>query len=139
MTLQHPKTKIPRKNPKFGALGASHKELLHNDPKSKMPKIRLKKFGFGFRILDWGLWILGRSRGFTTRQFNDGASRSEARIPLGPPLMASAKPTVSDTVGQKEQTWLEKHGEKEVKIICFTISRSFCVHLGYLCQVDLKD
>ena len=57
MTLQNPKTNIPRKNPKFGALGASHKELLHNDPKSKMPKIRLKKFGFpdfGLGIMDFG-------------------------------------------------------------------------------------
>ena len=52
--------------------------------------------GFGFWILgildfdfgDFGFWILlilffwRRSRGCTTRQFGDGAWRSEARIPL---------------------------------------------------------
>ena len=58
-----PKSKILRQNPKFGALGASHKELLHNDPKSKIPKIRPKKLGFWILgILDfgiWGFWILG--------------------------------------------------------------------------------
>ena len=59
---QNPKSKILRWNPKFGALGASRKELLHNDPKSKIPKIRPKKFGFWILgILDfgfWGFWIL---------------------------------------------------------------------------------
>ena len=50
-----PKSKIPRQNRKFGALGASHKELLHNDPKSKIPKIQtLGILDFG----DWGFWIL---------------------------------------------------------------------------------
>ena len=93
--IRNPKSKISRQNPKFGALGASHKEMLHNDAKSKIPKIRPKKFGF---------WILGRSTGCTTRQFSDGASGSEARIPPGPPLTASAKPTVSDTVREREQT-----------------------------------
>ena len=58
-------------------MGASRKELLHNDPKSKIPKIRPTKFGFwilgildfgfwGFWILDFGdfgFWILG-FRGF---------------------------------------------------------------------------
>ena len=33
-------------------------------------------------ILASGFWILGRSRGCTTRQFSDGALRSQARIPL---------------------------------------------------------
>ena len=55
--VQNPKIKIPRQNPKFGALGASHKELLHIDPKSKIPKIRPKKFGFW--ILDWGILDFG--------------------------------------------------------------------------------
>ena len=31
------------KSPKFGALGASHKDLLHNGPKSKIPKIQNPK------------------------------------------------------------------------------------------------
>ena len=53
---------------------------------------------FGFWILDFG--ILGRSRGCTTRQFGDGAWRSEARIPPGLPLGATSKPTVSNRVGQ---------------------------------------
>ena len=55
--IQNPKSEI--QNPKFGALGASHKELLHNDPKSKIPKIRPKKFGFWigeFWILDSRFW-----------------------------------------------------------------------------------
>ena len=75
-------------------------------------------FGFGgFWILDfgdfgfWGFWILefadfvllGRSRGCTTRQFGDGAWRSEARIPPGPPFRDSAKPTLSDIVGARKQ------------------------------------
>ena len=38
-----PKSKIFRQNPKFGALGASHKDLLHNDLKSKIPKIQNPK------------------------------------------------------------------------------------------------
>ena len=96
--ILNPKSKIPRQNPKFGALGASHKELLHNDPKSKIqnpksPKSGRKSLDFGFWIgefwildsrfwiLDSGFWILGGSRGCTTRQFSDGAWRSEARIP----------------------------------------------------------
>ena len=59
-------------------------------------------FGFwGFWILDFG--ILGRSRGCTTRQFGDGAWRSEARIPPGLPLGATSKPTVSDRVGARKQ------------------------------------
>ena len=59
-------------------------------------------FGFwGFWILDFG--ILGRSRGCTTRQFGDGAWRSEARIPPGLPLGATSKPTVSNRVGARKQ------------------------------------
>ena len=59
-------------------------------------------FGFwGFWILDFG--ILGRSRGCTTRQFGDGAWRSEARIHPGLPLGATSKPTVSNRVGARKQ------------------------------------
>ena len=61
-----PKSKILRQNPKFGALGASRKELLHNDPKSKIQnpqnpakKVWILDFGdfgdFGF----WGFWDFG--------------------------------------------------------------------------------
>ena len=78
-------------------------------------------FGFWILgILDFGLWgfwgildfgilgildfgILGRSRGCTTRQFGDGAWRSEARIPPGLPLRATSKPTVSNRVGARKQ------------------------------------
>ena len=59
-------------------------------------------FGFwGFWILDFG--ILGRSRGCTTRQFGDGAWRSEAGIPPGLPLGATSKPTLSNRVGTRKQ------------------------------------
>ena len=59
-------------------------------------------FGFWILgILDFG--ILGRSRGCTTRQFGDGAWRSEARIPPGLPLGATSKPTVSNRVGARKQ------------------------------------
>ena len=47
--------------------------------------------------------MLGRSRGCTTRQFGDGAWRSEARIPPGLPLGATSKPTVSNRVGARKQ------------------------------------
>ena len=72
-SAKSPKSKIFRQNPKFGALGASHKDLLHNDPKSKTPKSKISGFwirgildfgDFGFwiwRILDFGFggfWIL---------------------------------------------------------------------------------
>ena len=56
---------------------------------------------WGFWILDFG--ILGRSRGCTTRQFGDGAWRSEARIPPGLLLGATSKPTVSNRVGARKQ------------------------------------
>ena len=69
---QNPKSKIPKiQNPvsptskiqnsksppksKIWGVGASHKELLHNDPKSKIQKIWPKKFGLG--ILDFGFRI----------------------------------------------------------------------------------
>ena len=52
-------------------------------------------------ILDFG--ILGRSRGCTTRQFGDGAWRSEAGIHPGLPLGATSKPTVSNRVGARKQ------------------------------------
>ena len=62
-------------------------------------------FGFWWfwilEILDFG--FLGRSRGCTTRQFGDGAWRSEARIPPGLPLWATSKPTVSNRVGARKQ------------------------------------
>ena len=62
---------------------------------------------FGF----WGFWILGildfgilgRSRGCSTRQFGDGAWRSEARIHPGLPLGATSKPTVSNRAGARKQ------------------------------------
>ena len=64
--IQNPKSEIqnPRENPKFGAVGASRKGMLHNDPKSKIPEIRPKKFGFwpkkfGFWVLDWGILDFG--------------------------------------------------------------------------------
>ena len=66
-------------------------------------------FGFwGFWILDfgfWGFWILdfGEVQGCTTRQFGDGAWRSEARIPPGLPLGATSRPTVSNRVGARKQ------------------------------------
>ena len=166
-----PKSKIFRQNPKFGALGVSQKDLLHNDPKSKIQNPQNPKFGdFGFWILDsgdfgfwilgildfgfggfwildlgdfgfwilgildfgfWGFWILlllvllGRSRGCTTRQFGDGAWRSEARIPPGPPFRDSAKPTLSDIVGARKQIELQKPGAQEVKTIFYTFLHDF--------------
>ena len=159
-----PKSKIFRQNPKFGALGASQKDLLHNDPKSKIPNPQNPKFGdfgfwirgildfgfggfwilgildlgdFGFWILDlgdFGFWgfrillilvLLGRSRGCTTRQFGDGAWRSEARIPPGPPFRNSAKPTLSDIVGARKQIELQKPGAQEVKTIFYTFLHDF--------------
>ena len=141
-----PKSKIPKiqnpQNPKssakiqnLGRWGPHVKNcyITIQNPKSKIPKIRPKKFGFwildfggfgfgilgfldfgdfGFGILGildfglwgfWGFWILGRSRGCTTRQFGDGAWRSEARIPPGLPLRATSKPTVSNRVGARKQ------------------------------------
>ena len=94
---------------------------------------------FGFWILGildfgfWGFWILdfadfgalGRSRGCTTRQFGDGAWRSEARIPPGPPFRDSAKPTLSDIVGARKQIELQKPGAQEVKTIFYTFLHDF--------------
>ena len=59
--------------------------------------------------------LLGRSRGCTTRQFGDGAWRSEARIPPGPPFRDSAKPTLSDIVGARKQIELEEPGAQGSK------------------------
>ena len=67
--IRNPKSKIPRQNSKFGVLGASHKELLHNDPKSN----------FGFWILDFGFWIL--DFGFWIPDFRFW--RSPGDVPLG--------------------------------------------------------
>ena len=87
----------------------------------------------GFWILDlgdFGFWILGilgilvilgGSRGCTTRQFGDGAWRSEARIPPGPPFRDSAKPTISDIVGARKQIELQKPaGSKDYILHIFT-------------------
>ena len=55
----NPKSKIPRENPKFGALGAPHKELLHQNPKSPKSGRISSDFGFWigeFWILDSGFW-----------------------------------------------------------------------------------
>ena len=92
-------------------------------------------FGFGgFWILDFGdfgFWILlilvllGRSRGCTARQFGDGAWRSEARIPPGPPFRDSAKPTLSDIVGARKQIEPQKPGAQEVKTIFYTFLHDF--------------
>ena len=92
-----------------------------------------KKFGFWigeFWILDSGFWILGGSGGCTTRQFSDGAFRSEARIPPGPSLGGGAEPTVSDTVGEREGTWWWKQEEKEVKPIFFHVFWDFTCGFG---------
>ena len=89
---------------------------------------------WGFWILDFGdfgFWILlllvllGRSWGCTTRQFGDGAWRSEARIPPGPPFRDSAKPTLSDIVGARKQIELQKPGAQEVKTIFDTFLHDF--------------
>ena len=154
--------------------------LMMQNPKSKIPKIRLKTFGFWilgildfedfgfwdfgafgfwivgildfgfgrfwilgflgilgfwdfedfgfwiFWILDfgdfgfWGFWILvilGRSRGCTTRQFGDGAWRSEARIPLlGCLWGATSQPTVSNRVGARKQIEHFCRGQNPTKI-----------------------
>ena len=92
----------------------------------------LGDFGFWILgILDFGFWIflilvlLGRSRGCTTRQFGDGAWRSEARIPPGPPFKDSAKPTLSDIAGARKQIELQKPGAQEVKTIFYTFLHDF--------------
>ena len=131
--IQNPNSKLARENPKFGALGASHKDLLHNDPKSKIPKIRPKSLDFGYWIGEF--WVFDSGRDLP---LGNCASRSKARIPPGPPLTASAKPTVSHRVGQKGQTWLEKHGEKEVKTICFTISWLYACTFGLFVSGGLE-
>ena len=57
---------------------------------------------FGFWILG-GFWDFGEVQGCSTRQFGDGAWRSEARIHPGLPLGATSKPTVSNRVGARKQ------------------------------------
>ena len=62
--LQNPKSEIQnsRENPKFGAVGASRKGMLHTDPKSQIQteKVWILDFGLGnFWILDSGFWIWG--------------------------------------------------------------------------------
>ena len=85
---------------------------------------------WGFWILDFGdfgfwilliLMLLGRSRGCTARQFGDGAWRSEARIPPGPPFRDSA----NDIVGARKQIGLQKPGAQEVKTIFYTFLHDF--------------
>ena len=90
------------------------------------------EFGFwGFWILDfgdfgfWGFCAFGEVQGCTTRQFGDGAWRSEARIPPGPPFRDSAKPTLSDIVGARKQIELQKPGAQEVKTIFYTFLHDF--------------
>ena len=73
---------------------------------------------------------MGGSWGCTTRQFSDGALRSEARIPPGPSLGGGAGPTVSDTVGEREGTWWRKQQEKQVKPIFFHVFRDFTYRFG---------
>ena len=93
-------------------------------------------------ILDfWILVLLGRSRGCATRQFGDGAWRSEARIPPGPPFRDSAKPTLSDIVGARKQIELQKPGAQEVKTIFthfYTISRCLHACLSYYCNITIQ-
>ena len=69
--------------------------------------------------------LLGRSRGCTAGQFSDGAWRSEARIPPGPPFRDSAKPTLSDIVGARKQIEPQKPGAQEVKTIFYTFLHDF--------------
>ena len=135
--IRNPKSKIQnsRENPKFGAVGASREGMLHNDPKSKIQteKVWILDFGFGnlgFWVWDSGFWILGGSGGCTTRQFSDGALRSEARIHPGPSRGRGAEPTVSDTVGEREGTWWWKQEEKEVKPIFFHVFWDFTCRFG---------
>ena len=84
---QNPKSKIPKlqnpqnpKSPKFGALGASHEDLLHNGPKSKIqnPQNRQKNLDFGFWI--GGFWILD----FGPKIQNPKSPRSKIQNPQNP-------------------------------------------------------
>ena len=107
------------------------------NPKSKIPKIHYghKFWILDLGILDFGFWPCwppdfgafgeGQVAGCTTRQFGDGAWRSEARIPPGPPFRDSAKPTLSDIVGARKQIELQKPGAQEVKTIFYTFLHDF--------------
>ena len=73
---------------------------------------------------------MGGSGGCTTRQFSDGALRSEARTPPGPSLGGGAEPAVSDTVGEREGPWWWKQEEKQAKPIFFHVFRDFTCRFG---------
>ena len=105
--IRNPKSKIPAKIQNLGRWGPHIKNcyITIQNPKSKIPKNPAKKvwildFGFGnFRF--WGGpgdVPLGNSVTVPWGQ--------RRRIPPGPSLAAGAKSTVSDTVGEREQTWL---------------------------------
>ena len=144
--IQNPKSKI--RNPKskiqnsgnLGRWGPHVKEcyITIQNPTSKIPEIRPKKFGFWigeFWILDSGFWILGGPGDVPLRQFSDGALRSEARIPPGRSLGGNAEPTISDTVGAREGTWWWKQQEKQVKPIFSVFFWILRAGLGCLCPV----
>ena len=87
-------------------------------------------FGFG----DFGFWILG-ILDFGDFGFWGGPgdvplgnlARSEARIPPGPPLGATSKPTVSDRVGARQKIELNDYTLHSLELI------SRCLHacFGY--------
>ena len=84
----------------------------------KSPKSGQKSLDFGFR--NSRFWILGGSRGCTTRQFSDGALRSEARIPPGPP-------TVSDRAGGRKKTRQQRREREGAKTTFVgNIFQGFC-------------
>ena len=101
---QNPKSKIPRKIQNLGRGGPHIKNcyITIQNPKSRKSGRKSLDFGLAnfdeFWILDSGFWILGRSRGCSTRQYSDGALRSEARIPPGPSLAASLRATKTNCI-----------------------------------------
>ena len=100
--IQNPKSKIHRQSPKFGALGPHIKNCYSKIQNLKSGRKSLdSRFWIGeFWGLDSGFWILERPRGCTTRQFSDGASVFEA----------SAKPTLSDRVGESGKLSFRNQG-----------------------------
>ena len=92
---------------------------------------------FGFRGF-WILEILGRSRGSNTRQFGDGAWRSEAWILPGLPLGATSKPTVSDRVGARKEIELQNEGQDAATICCTVWSWFLGVYVHVLATA-LRD